>query len=74
MEVWNQLGCFALLPLLFFFFLIDFNLNTDLFDKNNAMQCYGENNISSFLHGRMLLRWIYFGLWFSLSLERVLHA
>lgn len=38
------------------------------------MQCYSENNFSSFLHGRMLLRWIYFSLWFSLSVERVLHA
>lgn len=38
------------------------------------MQCYSDNNFSNFLHGRMLLTWIYFSLCFSLSLERVLHA
>lgn len=72
MAVQNQLGCLVCSPS--FFFLIYFNLSTDLFDKNNTLQCYSENNFSSFLHKRMLLRWIYFSLWFSLSLERVLHT
>lgn len=70
MAVRNQLGCFGMLPLLFL--KIDFNLNTDFFDKINTMQCYSGNNFSNFLHGRMMLSWIYFSLWFSLSLEWVL--
>lgn len=46
MAVQNQLGLVCS-PSLFFFFLIDFNLNTDLFDKNNTLQCYSENDFSS---------------------------
>lgn len=53
MAVRNQLGCFGMLPLLFL--KIDFNLNTDFFDKINTMQCYSGNNFSNFLHGRMML-------------------